>query len=685
MTAEKTWLDPIESLKGIGPKSGENFRQLGIKTIRDLFFHFPFRFDDLQARDLTSILDQEKVALYGQVVSPPVVAYFGHRKSRLTFRIAVDQTQVIGVTFFNQPYLKNQVQLGQQIGLYGKWQEKPQSLLGIKIIRQSDGEDFAPVYHATKGLRQTQIVKAIRQAFDDYSDCIMEVIPSSINQKFKLIPIKEALYGMHFPTQGKRHQQAQAKVIFQEFFLYQWRLQRAKYEGYQQDGLIISYPVKELRRVIECIPFELTVSQKKVINEICRDLLSPFPMNRLLQGDVGSGKTLVAFITMIACVLAGYQTALMVPTELLARQHWQSFNRYFEEIDLHAELLTSEMPSPEKRQIIDGLSTGRIRLVIGTHALIQEGVNFQSLAYLVIDEQHRFGVGQRQALLEKGLHNKGADCDQANVLQMTATPIPRSLAQTLFADLAVSTIDGLPGGRLKIQTYFLTPDQLDQAYARMEVELSQGHQVYYVLPLIEASEHLDQVENVQATVDRLNQIFPQYQIASLHGQLNRDQQKEVMEAFKANQVQILVATTMVEVGVDVGNATVMVIQSAERFGLSQLHQLRGRVGRSTLPSHCFLIGQPTTEQGQERLMKMVESQDGFELSQADLKIRGMGDVLGRNQSGLPNFNYGHPIEDQAVMQAAYACVQDLFQSLDKISPRELDVLNSYYENEKIEI
>lgn len=678
MNEIKSWFMSIDQLKGVGPKTMQLFRSLGIETIRDLMHHFPFRFEDFQQRDLETVLDQEKVVLVGKVVTPPLVSYFGGRKSRLSFKLSVDSTQVIQVTFFNQPYLKQQIELGQIQAIYGRWQEKSQSLLAMKLVKTND--DFAPVYSTTKGLKQSQIVAAIKQAFDHYRETIEDLVPESINRELDLMPLDKALETMHFPDNSHEKEKAQQKIIFTEFFLYQYRLQQAKKRLMKEKGIELHYPVEELRAIIQTIPFELTHSQKQAINDICRDLLSPFPMNRLLQGDVGSGKTLVAFVTMIACVLAGYQAALMVPTELLAQQHAMSFNRYFEPAGLHAELLTSDVKTKDKTDLIQGIASGRIRLLIGTHALIQEAVQFKSLAYLVIDEQHRFGVGQRQELL-----NKGMEGYQANVLQMTATPIPRSLAQTFYADLEVSTLDSLPAGRQKIQTQAVTERDIERVYQQMEIQIENGHQVYYVLPLIEASEYLDQVENVQAVFEKLQARFPTVKIGCLHGQLNKEEQATVMKAFKQQAIAILIATTMVEVGVDVPNATVMVIQSAERFGLAQLHQLRGRVGRSHLASYCYLIANPTTDQAKQRLAKMVASQDGFELSRADMEIRGTGDVLGRNQSGLPQFAYGHPLMDQEWMDLAYQTVQRILHQPETLSSQEQYILDQYSQSLRIEI
>lgn len=680
MSQIQDWNATIHQLKGVGPKTATLFQSIGIYTIKDLMFHFPFRFEDLQAREIDTLLDQEKVVLAGKIVTDPTVSYFGRKKSRLSFKMSIDSYHIIRVTFFNQPYLKKHIQVGQTRAIYGKWQEASQQLMGTKLINPTAGEDYSPIYRSTQSLKQGQITKAIHQAFEDFSASIEEIIPDYLNQRYQLMPLNQALKAMHFPTTPTEQEAAKKKMIFQDFFLYQWKLQSARYQRQHLKGQKIEYPVEELRQAIKGIPFELTAAQKKAVNEICADLLSSYPMKRLLQGDVGSGKTLVAFITMLAVVQAGYQTALMVPTEILAQQHYQSFNQYFEKVGFHAELLTSDMKQEHKEASVEGLASGRIRIVIGTHALIQDYVKFKNLAYIVIDEQHRFGVGQRQELLKKANSNQ-----LANILQMTATPIPRSLAQTIYADMSVSTIDELPGGRQTITTRAVKEDEIDHVYARIEKEISKGHQVYYVLPLIEASEYLGEVENVQNIVSVLSTKFPTVHVASLHGQMNKEEQRVVMDQFKSQQIQILVATTMVEVGVDVPNATVMVIQSAERFGLAQLHQLRGRVGRSCLASYCFLIANPTTRQGKERIEQMVKSQNGFDLSEADLKIRGMGDLLGRTQSGVPVFQLGNPLEFPEIMQAAYQAVQEIFTQKNKVTPEERQKLIELVEKNPIEV
>lgn len=680
MSQTKSWLDSLVELKGVGPVKVQQFQQIGIYNIRDLFFHFPFRYEDVQVRDIETILDQEKITLKGKVVSEPVVQYFGRNKSRLNFRFAVTDHDIISVTFFNQPYLKNSIRLGEVRAIYGKWQSSQQNLLGMKMIKQAENDqDFSPIYRTTKGLRQPQIIQAINQAFEEYRAYIPEIIPSYLNDKYQMLPLDQALFQMHFPMNQEQSKQAQRKIIFQEFFLFQWRLQLATQRQRLLSGTRIHYEVEELKEVIKSLPYDLTNAQKKAVNEICYDLMANYPMRRMLQGDVGSGKTLVAFLAMIATVIAGYQASLLVPTEILAKQHVKNFNRLFEAIGLRAELFVSVMNTAEKRQIIDGLSSGRIRLVIGTHALIQDSIHFKNLGLAIIDEQHRFGVGQRQAML-----NKGQSEHSVNLLQMTATPIPRSLALSLYGELSVSTIDELPNGRKAITTVLADENNIDSVYDAVEAELDKGHQVYYVLPLIESSEHMEEIENVLEVAEKLTHRFFNYQVDVLHGQLDKGQQQIVMDKFSRNDTQILVATTMVEVGVDVANATVIVIQSAERFGLAQLHQLRGRVGRSDLPSYCYLIAKPTTEQGKARMEIITQHQDGFLISQEDLKIRGMGDVLGRNQSGLPQFHYANLFEDQHILSVAREEVNELLKHPEKLLEDERRILNTWVETQLIE-
>ena len=668
--------DSIAVLKGIGPKSVQAFAQLGVVTIADLLYHLPFRFNDIQERPLASILDQEKVTLKGRVMTPPVVSYFGRRRSRLSFRLELEDHQVIQVVFFNQPYLNKQVALNDEKSIYGKWDQTRQTLMGMKVLKETDNI-FQPVYSATKGLRQSLIVQAISQALAEYGPLIPEAVPSFLNERHQLMSSRAALQGIHQPQSYKQYEAARRKIIYQEFFDYQWQLQTASFNYRQDKGLQVHYDVEVLKDFIKELPFELTSDQKKAVNEICLDLLAPYAMRRMLQGDVGSGKTIVAFLAMVAGVIGGYQVALMVPTEILAKQHYQNFCNLFPDLEDQTGLLISQISSKEKNELQLGIKKGFHQVIIGTHALIQDAVSFHKLGLLVIDEQHRFGVDQRQLLLDQ---NPGL-----NILQMTATPIPRSLALSIYGDMSVSTIQSLPSGRQPIQTRLVWEKQVDKLYLHMQEILAKEQQIYYVLPIIDQSEHLDQVENVLNVKAKLDQVFPDYQIEILHGQMAKDQQARAMAAFKANEAQVLVATTMVEVGVDVPNATMMIIQSAERFGLAQLHQLRGRVGRGNQPSFCYLIGNPTTEQGKARLKIMVDESNGFQISKADLKIRGMGDVLGRQQSGLPTFKYANIIEDSDSLNQARQDVAWCLQHYQDLNQNDREILNSLNQKSRIEL
>lgn len=672
MANTKNWEDPITVLSGIGSARAQAFHRLGVLSIRDLLFFFPFRFEDLSVRDVSTLTDKEQVTLKGRIISTPTVSYFGKRRSRLVFNFALSDHDIAQVVFFNQPYLKKQLEVGQEVAIHGQWQGPKAQLTGMKVIQLGNSDNpFSPVYRTTKGLSQAQIVQAIQRAFEDYGTSITEIVPEYLNDRYCLCSLPQALYYMHFPERQEDFEQAKRKVIYQEFFLYQFRLQLSSQRFKQEDGVQILYDVDQLRQVIDMLPFELTDAQKRAVNAIHYDLRAPYPMQMMLQGDVGSGKTLVAFLAMVSAVQSGFQTTLMVPTEILAKQHVESFNQVFESIGLRAEILIGSQTKKERQNVLDGLATGRIRLVIGTHALIQAGVDFNHLGLVVIDEQHRFGVSQRQTLLDKG-HN-GLP---VNLLQMTATPIPRTLALSLYGEMTVATIDELPGGRKPIQTLWMKDHQMTNVYDIMQQELAKNHQVYFVLPLIDSSEHMGEVENVTAVYDRLLERFPEYNIGVMHGQLHREEQAHMMELFINNDVQILVATTMVEVGVDVPNATVMVIQSAERFGLAQLHQLRGRVGRSDLPSYCLLIAQPTTPEGQQRMEIITQHQDGFLISQEDMKIRGVGELLGESQSGLPKFHYADIFQDQHILEVARQDVTHLLGHAERLTPEEFDQLMS---------
>ena len=648
--------DPVTMLAGVGAKRADSLASLGIQTIEDLLTYYPFRYEDIQERNLNEILDQEKVTLKGLVVSPPVMSRFGKKKTRLQFRMMQDHA-VFNVSFFNQPYLKDKVILSEEIAVYGKWDAKRKSLNGMKILGSQAVDDFSPIYHVNKSIRQTTLVDLIRRGFEEYGDLIEENLPNGLVEKYRLLDRPTAVKSMHFPKNHEENHQAKRRIVFEEFFLFQMRLQGLKKsEKAETNGIEILYDIQRLKQFIQKLPFELTDAQKRVTNEICRDLRSPQHMQRLLQGDVGSGKTIVAAIALYAAVTAGFQGALMVPTEILAQQHMESLLQLFDAQEVKLALLTGSTKAKERRELLELLEQGEIDIVVGTHALIQEGVEFQHLGLVITDEQHRFGVNQRKVLREKGW--------RPDVLFMTATPIPRTLAITAYGEMDVSVIDELPAGRIPIETRWVRTPQLNSVLDWTWKELAKGHQMYVICPLIEESEALD-VKNAVEIYEKLSALFaPQYEVGLLHGKMKNQEKEAIMETFKENKMQILVSTTVIEVGVNVPNATVMLIMDADRFGLAQLHQLRGRVGRGSDASYCVLVANPKNELGIERMKIMTETNNGFILSEKDLELRGPGEVFGFRQSGLPQFAIADLVTDSNILEVARDEAQKLWQLKD---------------------
>lgn len=643
----KSIYDPVTVLPQVGAKRLEALHQLGIFTVLDLLSHYPFRYEDIQVKDLSEIEDQEKVTLKGDVVSEAVLTRFGPKKNRLVFRMAIDHA-VIAVTFFNQPYLKSKIHAGEEIAVFGKWDDKRKSLTGMKILgAQIEQEEagFESIYSANKGIKQKTILNLVTEAFARYEELIPEIIPAYLKEKYRLISHRDAIYAMHFPTSEEQTKQARREVVFEEFFVFQMKMQvLRKQEKAVGKGTELTYNVADLRRFIASLPFELTNAQKRVVNEICGDLRKSLHMHRLLQGDVGSGKTIVAAIALFATSNAGFQSALMVPTEILAEQHMESLVQLFDPLEVRIALLTGSTKTKMRREILTELANGELDVLIGTHALIQEDVSFHNLGLVITDEQHRFGVNQRKILREKG--------DHPDVLFMTATPIPRTLAITAYGEMDVSIIDELPAGRIPIETTWTRPKNFEHTLHFIETQLRKGSQAYVICPLIEESESLD-VKNATDIYEKLQAYYePNFQVGLLHGKMKPAEKEAVMERFKKNQLQVLVSTTVIEVGVNVPNATTMVIYDADRFGLSQLHQLRGRVGRGTKESYCILVANPKNDTGIERMKIMTETTDGFVLSEKDLELRGAGDLFGSKQSGAPEFKVGDIIGDFGALEAA---------------------------------
>ncbi len=643
----KSLTDPVSNLKGVGPKRVADLATLGIDTIADLLTYYPTRYDDFTPTNLAEAKDKQKITLRGTVVSEPLLTRYGYRRNRLSFRMQVGRDVVL-VTFFNQPYVQKSLTLNGQVAVMGKWDATRRQVTANKLLKNTPDQqnEFGAVYPVNKHIRQSVLRSFIRQAYEEYHKIIPTLLPETLRERYRLLDRRTMIKEIHFPKDQSTAKAARRTAAYEEFFLFQLRLQAIRRANRQQDGERILYHNDELKEFIKTLPFELTTAQKRVVNEICRDMRQPYQMNRLLQGDVGSGKTVVAAIAVYATITAGFQAALMAPTEILAAQHAEKLSRVFEDTHVHVGLLTGSLTAKQHRELVTAIKRGDINLVVGTHALIQDDVEYANLGLVITDEQHRFGVNQRQLLREKG--------DHPDVLAMTATPIPRTLAITNYGEMDVSVIDQLPAGRKPIQTQWLKSNQHAEAIHFLRDQLASGAQAYVVSPLIEESAALD----VQNATDLYNQLSadlqPEYRVGLLHGRMSGDEKDETMRQFKDGEIQVLVATTVIEVGVDNPNATVMVIYDADRFGLAQLHQLRGRVGRGDRQSYCLLIADPKTDDGKARMKTMVATNDGFKVAEEDLRLRGAGDVLGSKQSGMPEFKVGDPVADLKMLQIARA-------------------------------
>lgn len=650
----KSLQDPVSVLKGVGPKKAADLATLGIDTIGDLLTYYPNRYDDFTPTDLQTAKDKQKITVRGQVVSEPLLTRYGYRRNRLSFRIQVE-TNVVMVTFFNQPYLAKKIQLDHPVTVMGKWDARRQQVTANKLVTvdATNQNEYGAIYPVNKHVRQAELKGLIHQAFTEYQGVIPTLLPRQLRQRYRLMDRRQMIAQMHFPKDQAMVKAARRTATYEEFFLFQLRLQAIRQAHRHENGLRILYHNDEVKEFIKGIGFELTAAQKRVVNEICWDMRQPYQMNRLLQGDVGSGKTIVAAIAIYATITAGYQAALMAPTEILAAQHAEKLSRVFAGTHVHVGLLTGSLTPKQHRELVAAIKRGDINLIIGTHALIQDDVEYANLGLAITDEQHRFGVNQRQRLREKGTY--------PDVLAMTATPIPRTLAITAYGEMDVSVIDELPAGRKPIQTKWLPLDQQSAALHFLQDQLAAGAQAYIVSPLIEESAALD-VQNATDLYNQLAAYFGKdYQVGLLHGRMTGEEKDQVMHAFQKNQFQVLVSTTVIEVGVDNPNATVMIIYNADRFGLAQLHQLRGRVGRGERQSYCLLLADPKTDEGKTRMKTMVATNDGFKIAQQDLELRGSGDVLGNKQSGLPDFKVGDPVGDLKILQIARSDAANLLR------------------------
>lgn len=650
----KTLESPAQYVKGVGERMSRVLGKLGIFDVRDLIYHFPRRHEDRShmAR-IGSLRGGEEITISGTIVGVDNVR---PRSGMVLTKVMIDDgSGVATLTWFNQHYLKDKFSKlrGKEIIAYGtaqcgRWGIEIQTPEWEEFKEDADplsAKRVVPVYPLTEGIFQGTIRKIMSNALDGYLHLVKDVLPEDLRDRLDLMEIKDALRNMHFPESMDALEAARKRLVFEELYLLQLALALRKRES-ATPGMGISFAIPDnLIETLTCmLPFELTKAQQKVIKEISADMAKPDCMNRLLQGDVGSGKTAVAMAAIMVAVGNGYQAALMAPTEILAEQHYLGLADTLQMLQVKTDLLTGSMTAKKKREALEQVSSGETNLVIGTHAVIQEGVEFKRLGLVIVDEQHRFGVLQRAALREKGLN--------PDVLVMTATPIPRTLTLTVYGDLEISIIDELPPGRKPIKTHWKQPDERDRVYEGVSRLVGEGRQAYVVCPLIEESEKLQARAATEIYEHLAGDVFPDLRVGLLHGQMKTAEKDLVMKAFRSRELDVLVSTTVIEVGVDVPNATAMVVEDAHRFGLAQLHQLRGRVGRADHQSFCVLVGDATTEEAMSRLRVMTQTTDGFTIAEEDLKIRGPGEFYGTRQSGMPALKVTDIFRDIPILELA---------------------------------
>ncbi|WP_195513680.1 ATP-dependent DNA helicase RecG [Turicibacter sanguinis] len=644
----------VTEVKGVGKAMVEKLAQLKIVTVKDLLEYFPYRYENYELIDIHHAMHEEKITVEAKVITACSVQYYGKMKARMSFNVLVNH-EVVKVVVFNRQFLKNQLKLDTLITVTGKWD------LGRKVITATDiiigsaeGRGIEPVY-SLKEIPTKTFKKIVKAAYEQFHSLINDDLPLDLQQSYRLISYKDAVSFAHFPKNKEQVRQVERRIKYEELLKFQLKIQYLRHQTkHEKVGANKCFDEMKVEQFIHQLPFQLTEAQLTVLSEIKTDLMSPTRMNRLLQGDVGSGKTVVAAVSLFMTMLAGFQTALMVPTEILGQQHYKSFCELFSPFkEVNIEFLSSSVKGKRRREILEKLRQGEINLLVGTHAIIQQEVVFQNLGLVITDEQHRFGVNQRKMLREKG--------EFVDVLMMTATPIPRTLAISAFGDMDVSTITQMPKGRKPVETYLIDSGKLDRALNFIQDEiLSKGQQAYVITPLIEESEAMD-VQNAVEVYHLWQHHFQgRAKVGLMHGRLSQAEKDAVMDDFVVNRSQILISTTVIEVGVNVPNANLMLIYDAHRFGLSQLHQLRGRVGRGSEQAYCLLMSDIKNEASLERLTIMTQTTNGFEISEADLKLRGPGDFFGEKQSGVPVFKMADLVQDfnilQVAMQDAYRLV-----------------------------
>ncbi len=684
----------LDLLHGVGPRIVPKLQKLGLNTIEDALYHLPVRYEDRrQLKTINQLIDGHQEVFVGSVLASGETVTTRSRR-RIYEIIVGDDTGKISLKWFRyrKPWLQKRFPVGQKAIFIGEIKRfaalreihHPDSELlnsdqDIQQLLQSDPLSFGrilPVYALTEGLTQKQVRKIWNQLVQDYADYAPSFIPEDIQKKYQLMSISAALKQAHWPEDSANlyeleqgSDKARYSLVFDEFFYLELGLALKRAGVQLEEGIAFNFTHKYTVPLNKMLPFKLTDAQRRVLGEIKKDMMAPHPMHRLLQGDVGSGKTLVALMAALIAIENKAQVAVVAPTEILAEQHYQTFSQWMDKLGLQTGLLQGNMPVAAKRDILEQIARGEIDLVVGTHAVLQEGVEFHRLGLGIVDEQHRFGVRQRSLLKHKGAN--------PDMLVMTATPIPRTLSMTLYGDLSVSVIDQLPPGRKPVTTRRFSSVQREKAYQLIRHELQQGRQAYVVYPLVEESEKSDLQAATVAAETFAKDIFPEFNVGLLHGQMKTVDKDAVMNSFRQGKIQLLVSTTVIEVGVDVPNATVMMVEHADRFGLSQLHQLRGRVGRGADKSYCLLIpSEHYSEDAARRLRVMVETEDGFRIAEADLEIRGPGDFLGTRQAGLPDFRIASLLKDIRILESARQEAFAYVQKTNQLSTEEAEPIKN---------
>ena len=643
----------LTDIKGIGAKSEALLNKLGIVTIDDLLTYYPVRYDILKRSDLNICESDEKVIIDGKVDSIPLVLRFNKGLNKMNFRLAIPNG-VVGVSIFNRAFMKTHLTIGTNVIVIGKY-DKVKNIVTASDIRfgtLSKEEKIEPVYHLTSGITSKNLSTYINFGLIMFGKDIIDYIPNYLQEKYNFVNKKTALNIVHNPSDLDKLDIIRKRLKYEELFQFMAKINYLKEKNKKENGLQRNITSKNINSFYKLLPFKLTNDQENVINEIVEDMNSKKVMNRLLQGDVGSGKTIVSIAAMYFNKLSGYQSALMAPTEILATQHFNNISKLIGK-EVNIRLLIGSLTKKEKTKIYEELETGLVDIVIGTHALIQEDVRYFNLGLVVTDEQHRFGVNQRANLKNKGI--------TPDVLYMSATPIPRTFALTIYGDMDVSIIKEMPKGRIPVKTYVKSDDEITEVLNLMYNELKNNHQIYVIAPLIEGDEE-SELTSVNDLRDKMNLAFgSKYKVEVLHGKMPNNLKDEIMLKFKNNEINILISTTVVEVGVDVANASMMIIFDANRFGLSTLHQLRGRVGRGNIESTCILISKTETE----RLNILAKTNDGFVIAEEDFKLRGSGDLFGTKQSGDMNFKIANLKEDYKILVEANKDAKEFWKKDDE--------------------